>query len=244
MNCQSERLIDLFYAFLGIGDNLTDRILTLLGIYLFLCIMNAGQCPASLIIKLDTLCWVMSNLFITFHGGVIMKKLFMLLPLVFLLCVSFGCQKQVEDVAEEPAVDVEADVAAIKGILAEWVEAYNANELDRLVDFYFAENAVGMYENIPTIEGKEAILANMKAEKEKYDSICESSIVKDARVCGDLAVVRGNDTGTATPKAGGESFQYDSKWVAVFERQPDGKWKCIWEIGNSNLPLPSREEDE
>ena len=176
----------------------------------------------------------------------------MILPLAFLLCISFACQKQVEEVAEEPAMDVdagtaadvEADVEAIKATLAEWVVAFNANELDRLVDFYFADNAVGMYENMPAIEGKEALLANMKAEKEKYDSTCESSVVIDVRVCGDMAVVRGNDTGTATPKAGGESFKYDSKWVAVFERQPDGKWKCIWEIGNSNLPLPAQQEDE
>ena len=181
-----------------------------------------------------------------------MKSLFMILLFVFLLCVSFGCQKQVEEVAEEPAADAEAkaaaevaaDVEAIKGILAEWVTAYNAGELDRLVDFYFAEDAVGMYENMPTIEGKEALLANMKAERERYDAHCDSSVIKDARVSGDMAVVRGNDTGSATPKAGGESFTYDMKWVAVFERQPDGKWKCILEIGNSNLPVASPAEEE
>jgi uncharacterized protein (TIGR02246 family) len=173
-----------------------------------------------------------------------MKKWLNVLPLVFLLCISFGCQKQVGVAAEEPAVDVEADAAAIKGILAEWVEAFNANELDRLADFYFAEDALGMYENIPTLEGKEAILTNMKVEKEKYGSTCESSVVKEVRVCGDMAVVRGNDTGIITPEAGGESFGYDSKWVAVFERQPDGKWKCIWEIVNSNLPAASTTEGE
>jgi proline iminopeptidase len=38
-----------------------------------------------------------------------MKKLFMVLPLVLLLCFTFGCQKG-EEVAEEPVVDVEADI--------------------------------------------------------------------------------------------------------------------------------------
>ncbi|MGD8539023.1 MAG: DUF4440 domain-containing protein [Candidatus Aminicenantes bacterium] len=185
-----------------------------------------------------------------------MSKPLMILSLVFLICFAFGCQEQVEEVAEEPAADVEtkaaaeaesdvaADVDTIKGILAEWVTAYNAGEFERLVDFYFADDAVGMYENIPTIEGKEALLANMKAERERYDTHCDSSVVKDVRMSGDMAVVRGNDTGSATPKAGGESFTYDMKWVAVFERQPDGKWKCILEIGNSNLPaaLPAEEE--
>ena len=42
-----------------------------------------------------------------------MKKLFMVLPLVFLLCFTFSCQKA-EEVAEEPVVDVEAEKAAWK----------------------------------------------------------------------------------------------------------------------------------
>ena len=37
-----------------------------------------------------------------------MKKLLMILPLVFLLCFTFNC-KQAEEVAEEPVVDVEAE---------------------------------------------------------------------------------------------------------------------------------------
>ena len=39
-----------------------------------------------------------------------MKKLLMILPLVFLLCFTFSCQKQAEEVAEEPAVDIEATI--------------------------------------------------------------------------------------------------------------------------------------
>jgi hypothetical protein len=35
-----------------------------------------------------------------------MKKLIMILPLIFLHCFAFSCQKA-EEVAEEPAVDIE-----------------------------------------------------------------------------------------------------------------------------------------
>jgi len=48
-----------------------------------------------------------------------MKKLFMILPLVFLLCFTFGCQKA-EEVAVEPVVDVDAAKEAING----WYERY------------------------------------------------------------------------------------------------------------------------
>jgi len=47
-----------------------------------------------------------------------MKKLFMIIPLVILLCFAFGCQKG-EEVAEEPAVDVEAREEVIKPLNVE-----------------------------------------------------------------------------------------------------------------------------
>ena len=45
-----------------------------------------------------------------------MKKLLMIIPLVFLLCLTFSCQKQAEEVAEEPVVDVEAEKANIQSV--------------------------------------------------------------------------------------------------------------------------------
>ncbi|NIM59869.1 MAG: hypothetical protein GTO16_13160, partial [Candidatus Aminicenantes bacterium] len=51
-----------------------------------------------------------------------MKKLLSVIPLVILLCFTFGCQ-QGEEVAEEPVVDVEADIAALKKIEEEWTAA-------------------------------------------------------------------------------------------------------------------------
>lgn len=42
-----------------------------------------------------------------------MKKLFLILPLVFLLCFTFSCQKA-EEVAEEPVVDVETKDEGVK----------------------------------------------------------------------------------------------------------------------------------
>jgi uncharacterized protein (TIGR02246 family) len=172
-----------------------------------------------------------------------MKRLLMVIPLVFLLCFAFGCQ-QVEEVAEEPTVDVEGDVEALKNMVDEWMALYNAGDFERLVSFYYAEDAVTMPPNQPILEGREAILADYKKEREKYDQHCDSSVAKDVRVSGDMAVVRGNDTGTNTPKGGGEPTKTDSKWVGIFKRQPDGNWKCIYEIWNSNLPLPESPEQE
>jgi ketosteroid isomerase-like protein len=170
-----------------------------------------------------------------------MKKLLMIFPLVFLICFTFSCQ-QSEEVAEEPVVDVEADVAAIKASLDEWVALYNAGDFNKIMSIYYAENAVKMPPNIPMLVGKEAILSQHKLGREQNDEFCESSFVQDVRLSGDLAVVRGVDTGTITPKSGGEPIKYNMKWLIVLERQPDGTWKWIYEIWNDNNPLPTAPE--
>jgi ketosteroid isomerase-like protein len=57
-----------------------------------------------------------------------MKKLFIVLPLVLLLCLSFGCQNA-EEVAEEPAVDIEAEKASIRETMKIAVEGINNHDI-------------------------------------------------------------------------------------------------------------------
>jgi ketosteroid isomerase-like protein len=57
-----------------------------------------------------------------------MKKLLLILPLVFLLCFTFGCQKA-EEVAEEPAVDVEAEKAEILETIKKSFEGLNNQDI-------------------------------------------------------------------------------------------------------------------
>jgi len=41
-----------------------------------------------------------------------------------------------------------------------------------------------------------------------------------------------------TPKAGGETIHAmpDAKALTLYERQPDGSWKIVYDCFNSNLP--------
>jgi ketosteroid isomerase-like protein len=62
-----------------------------------------------------------------------MKKLLMVFPLVFLLCFTFGCQQQVEEVAEEATVGIEADVeaeeAAIRETMKKAIDGLNNHDI-------------------------------------------------------------------------------------------------------------------
>jgi ketosteroid isomerase-like protein len=173
-----------------------------------------------------------------------MKKLLCVIPLAVLLCFAFACQKQGKEVAKEPKVNVEADVAAIKASFDEWVQLSNAGDLDRIMSIFYAENSIQMAPNDSIRKGKEAILLGYQQNRELNDEHWDSSVVEDVRVSGDLAVVRGTDTGTTTPRSGGEPVKFNLKWLIVLERQSDGTWKWLYEMWNSNNPRPETPEEE
>ena len=58
-----------------------------------------------------------------------MKKLLMIIPLVILLCFNFSCQ-QSEEVAEEAVVDIEAEKAAAKAVLDEWIKCIETEDME------------------------------------------------------------------------------------------------------------------
>ena len=168
-----------------------------------------------------------------------MKNPILVVSLVLLLCFTFGCQKG-EEAAKAPKVNVEADVAAIKASFDEFVQLYNAGDFEKIMSNY-AENSIQMPPNESNRKGKEAILLGYQKTRELNDEHCDSRVVEDVRVSGDLAIVRGTDTGTTTPRSGGEPVKYSLKWLTVLERQSDGAWKSIYEMWNDN-PIPETPE--
>ena len=168
-----------------------------------------------------------------------MKKLFMVLPLVFLLCFTFSCQQD-EEVAEEPVVDVEAEIEAIKRFNDEWDAAMNAGDIEKLVSF-FTDNAVNIPPNEPALIGKEAIREWFQQDFDQF-TMEEDGTVVDVQVAGDLAFTRGTWTIIRTPKAGGESLESKGCWVTIYRKQTDGTWKCIGNIwSDESLVSPPSE---
>lgn len=164
-----------------------------------------------------------------------MKNRAFTLPLALLLC--FACQKQGGTAGAAHEASVEADIAAIKALESEWVRHYNARDFDRLMSDFYAGDPVLMSPNAAVHLGKEAILLSYQEDDKLNAEHVDSSIVEDVRVSGDLAVAWGRDTGTTTPRSGGKPVKYDLKWLMAFARQPDGAWKCLYEMWNDN-PLP------
>jgi uncharacterized protein (TIGR02246 family) len=162
-----------------------------------------------------------------------MKRRFWAVPLVTLLCVLFACNKQ-NAAAKAPKADVNADIAAINALVEEWVQLYNAEDFERLMSVFYADAPILMSPGASVRQGKEAILLSYRKDAQANIEHVDHSTVEDVRVSDGLAVAWGVDTGTTTPRSGGKPVPYDLKWVMVFERQPDGAWKCLYEIWNDN----------
>ena len=62
-----------------------------------------------------------------------MKKLLMIISLVFLLCFTFSCQKQAEEA--KPTVDIEAEKSAVKTLIDDWIKCIEAEDMELLSKF-------------------------------------------------------------------------------------------------------------
>jgi hypothetical protein len=66
----------------------------------------------------------------------------------------------------------------------------------------------------------------------------DNGTIHHVRVSGDLAVAWGTQETKTTLKAGGNPVQEKTRWITVYQRQPDKSWKIVWEMYNSGLPAP------
>jgi len=149
-----------------------------------------------------------------------MKRLLMLIPLVFLCCM--GCQ-QGEEVAAE---DVEEDIQTIKDIVKERNSATNDTDVERFMELY-AEEAIKILPNEPALIGKEAIRNWIQGGFDEL-SLQEENEILDVKVSGDLATAFMSWSCISAPKTGGKSSKDGGNWIGILQRQPDGAWKIIY----------------
>jgi len=136
-----------------------------------------------------------------------------------------------------PAADVEADRAAIEAVREAEEAAAVAGNVDDFAAL-FADDAMALQPNGPQVAGADAI-------REWIEEFMEASTIEFNRydteevlVSGDLAVERYSVEWILTPKAGGDPVTESVKGVHVMERQADGSWKIVYDVWNSDEPIP------
>ena len=164
-----------------------------------------------------------------------MKKL-TIIPLVFLLCFTFSCQKA-EEVAEEPGATPlsDADVAAIKALGPALDEAVLAGDWNGVITL-FTEDGMWMGPNSPIIQGHSAMMdllesSGMKVTEHKVEFV-------EVDGYGDIAYARGNGVETFSMEGVAEPIKDEYKLLGILRKQPDGSWRIALWSWNSNLSLP------
>jgi ketosteroid isomerase-like protein len=130
---------------------------------------------------------------------------------------------------------------ALRDLDAEWSAAAGAKDLDKTVSFY-SDDAMVMPPNDAAATSKETI------RKVWQDLLASSGLViswKATKVevaeSGDLACLSGTYELTMNDPSGNPVNDH-GKYVEVWEKQADGKWKCGTDIWNSDLPASAPAE--
>ena len=154
------------------------------------------------------------------------------------LVVTFALLAGMWGCAPQPAPDTrEADERAIREIEIEWSKAQAAKDVERCMSFY-ADDASEFEPGKPIATGKDAI-------RKGYDAFFATPGISSNFQTAKLVVARGGDLAytygtSATTKndAKGKPVNDKGKYVTVYAKQPDGKWKVVADIFNSDLPAP------
>ena len=152
-----------------------------------------------------------------------MKKLLMIIPLVILLFLNFGCPQE-EEAVEEQSVDVESDIEAIRTLYDKTTKAFNTGDLESLMA-NFDDDTVLMPPRKPFIIGKEAIRSHYHFDQVTYDVALS---IDEIQVREDRAYIRFAWTGKATRD--GVSEELDLYEVDILQKGPNGSWKCLYAI--------------
>jgi ketosteroid isomerase-like protein len=135
----------------------------------------------------------------------------------------------------------ETDPKVLRDLDAQWSAAAGAKDVEKTVSFY-SEDAIVMPPNAPADTTKETI------RKGWQDLLASPGLViswKTTKVevakSGDLACLSGTYELTMND-ASGKSVNDHGKYVEVWEKQSDGKWKCGTDIWNSDLLAPGEKK--
>ena len=156
----------------------------------------------------------------------------LLIMAALLLCACQPIVAQPQAAAQPSDEDV---IAAVNAIWEEYEASIEAGDADRWGELW-VDDGVKFPPDAPVLDGKDAIIGDMRAWLEMATANDVAISNQDVQVAGDLALSRGLFRVDAALKDGGMPMVMDGKYMSVLQRQPDGSWKLYRDIFNSNVP--------
>lgn len=148
--------------------------------------------------------------------------------LALILCVA-GCAEQ------KPADTRAADEKTIRDLDARWSKVAAARDVDATVSYY-SDDASFLAPNAPIAGDKQSIRAAWASLLTPDTSLSWQANKAEVARSGDLAYVVGTYQ-LITKDAQGKPMTDHGKFVEVWKKQADSKWKVVADIFNSDVPV-------
>lgn len=158
--------------------------------------------------------------------------------ILFLTIVITACRpaEKSADSSSATATSTQTDEAAIKQVFRQFVDKWNAADLDGVMAT-MADNFVEMPPGNPMIIGKEPLRSSYEQFLSKNSYMWKATI-ESIEMSGDLAIVRDSFTESWTPNDGSETKTVIGKGMKIFRRGADGSWRMVNNIWNANEGSP------
>jgi ketosteroid isomerase-like protein len=159
-----------------------------------------------------------------------MKKYLSVIPLVLLLCFVIGCQKPAEEIANEPAVDVEAEKQILEKELRSMEIAHKAaidsKDIDGVLRFY-SSDLITISPEEPILYGNDWIRNTLNDLYNAYEFTEDFKFI-DIRIIRDRVAASYSFTQQMTPLAGGEKIEQSGKGMAILKQDEMKNWQFEW----------------
>jgi uncharacterized protein (TIGR02246 family) len=164
--------------------------------------------------------------------GTVYRRYTILLGTGAAACVlAIGCGQQT------PPDTRAAEETSLRTLNDQWSKAAGAKDLEGTVSYY-SDDASVFPPNAPLASGKQTVHAVWADIIASASAISWQTDKVEVARSGDLAYVTGTYQTTAKdPKA--QPVSDTGKFVEVWKKQADGKWKVVADIFNSDVPLPT-----
>ncbi|MFQ5817187.1 MAG: YybH family protein, partial [Terriglobia bacterium] len=139
-----------------------------------------------------------------------------------------------------PPVDIAAEKAAIEQAERDWLEATNKKGEEGAAGYasFAAEDAVWLPPNAGRIDGRDSVRAFALPYTQAQEfSVTWGATRVEVSAAGDLAYSMGTYA-YSLKDAEGNAVSDEGKRVSIWKKQPDGTWKVVIGIFNSDLPPP------
>jgi len=168
-----------------------------------------------------------------------MIRLLAILPLVFLLCFAYSCQKG-EEGAEEFGEDAHASAESIREWFDRYTSGMSSGDVDDLLSLY-ADSIVILPPSGSIVAGRDEYRNWIDRFLGRYNTE-ENLEIREIKIYGKNAAAWGSHNYRITHKESGIVTEGTGTFINLFELHSNGEWMCTHNMWTSVSPPAKKEE--